>query len=142
MSILHQKPFWHSIGSENIALLGADVKPPPLDEDEDAALAWEEEDHSLEVIYEEFVPAEGVLVVERMTLRLSTLTQRQLFVPPEQERAYPGVGLRSRQILERIRGYGPDILPQRRATVRALYRPASEGERARGMPDFLTYGIM
>jgi hypothetical protein len=85
-------------------------------------------------------PADGVLVVEQTTVRLPTLTQRQLFVPPEQERAYPGVGLRSRQILDRIRGYGPDILSQRRATIRALYHPEHGEERAQALDEILAFG--
>ncbi|NNC89832.1 MAG: hypothetical protein HKN82_15350 [Akkermansiaceae bacterium] len=64
MSILHQKPFWLSLGEEGIALVGADVRPKPEDEESDID-RWEEEEVTTEVIYEEFVPDEEIVVALR-----------------------------------------------------------------------------
>jgi prepilin-type N-terminal cleavage/methylation domain-containing protein len=61
MSILHQKPFWLSLGQENIALVGADVRRQPVDEDGEV-IPWEEEELTTEITYEEFVPNGEIIV--------------------------------------------------------------------------------
>lgn len=61
MSILHQKPFWLRLEEGMIVLAGADVNPPPV-EDEDRLEAWEEETLSSEVIYEDYVPDGSIAV--------------------------------------------------------------------------------
>jgi hypothetical protein len=62
-----------------------------------------------------------LLVIESTDIHLPTLTQRRLFAPPEQEEQRPGVNMSSIDLLANVRGYGEQIIADRRSIVKDLF---------------------
>ncbi|MGQ0538033.1 MAG: hypothetical protein ACT4R6_03725, partial [Gemmatimonadaceae bacterium] len=76
----------------------------------------------------ERTPANTVVLVDSADVHVPVFARRALYAPPLGEAAYWGVGLRAADLLGDIRGYGRDVLAERRGAVRRLFESAAPGE--------------
>jgi hypothetical protein len=78
-------------------------------------------------------PVDSIMVLENAELHLPTLTQRQLFVPPVQDKPHPGVNIVSDDILQISRGYDKQIFVERRLILDGLFNSSSDEQRANSL---------
>jgi hypothetical protein len=76
-------------------------------------------------------PANTVLVARAPELHLPTLTQRPFYAAPAQDKgSYRGINVAMDQVLLDIRGYDPQLLAERQATIESLFTGADDASRA------------
>jgi hypothetical protein len=78
-----------------------------------------------------------LLVIESCELQLPTLTQRRLYAPPEQEEQRPGVNMSSLDLLANVRGYGEQLITERRSIVYELFNSVETEQRKRSLEKIL-----
>jgi hypothetical protein len=66
-------------------------------------------------------PGNSVVVIREAQVHIPTLTGRQLYVPPYQWVPHAGVNVISADILTESRGYGPQVIEDRRRVLDALF---------------------
>lgn len=84
-------------------------------------------------------PVATMLVLDKADLHVPTLTQRQLYVPPVQQKPYPGVLVTSDETLTEAKGYDKRILDDRRATLAALFDGKNGAERSDALARVLAF---
>lgn len=66
-------------------------------------------------------PENSLLLVESASFYYPTLTQRQLYAPPDQVDPYPGILISSEEMVTLVKGYPPQLFAQRRAVLHDLF---------------------
>jgi hypothetical protein len=66
-------------------------------------------------------PPDAILVVEKSNVHFPTLTHRRLYAPPLQDKPHAGVFIMSDLLLATQKGYGKEIIADRRLVVNELF---------------------
>lgn len=66
-------------------------------------------------------PQNSLVVVDKASFYYPTLTQRQLYAPPNQDHPYPGILVSSEEMVTQVNGYPSQVLKEREAVLHALY---------------------
>lgn len=85
-------------------------------------------------------PIDSIIVLEYTTLHFPTLTQRSLYVAPDNSDPHPGVLVTSDEMLALIKGYPPQIVEERRVVVRNLFHSNNEEDIEQSLNQILELG--
>lgn len=77
----------------------------------------------------EHTPLNTIVLVDSSDVHVPTFTQRAMFAPPLMNVTFRGVGLRTSELLESVRGYGADAVAQRQDVTRRLFQADAAHER-------------
>ncbi len=78
-------------------------------------------------------PPNSILVMEKTEVHFPTLTHRRLYAPPLQDLPRAGVFIISSLLLGNQKGYGKEIISNRRAVVKELFNASDDVERSRAL---------
>jgi hypothetical protein len=74
-------------------------------------------------------PTNTIVLVDSSDVHVPTFTQRAMFAPPLMNVEFRGVGLRTLELLESVRGYGADAVAQRQAVARQFFQARAAHDR-------------
>jgi hypothetical protein len=83
-------------------------------------------------------PVDTLVVVDRADVHLPTLTRRQLYMAPSQSAPHPGILITSEEMLTLVKGYPPDLLNARRATLSELFTSDQPDSMAAALESILS----
>ena len=78
-------------------------------------------------------PEDTILVMEKTEVHFPTLTHRRLYAPPLQDLPRAGVFIISSLLLGNQKGYGKEIISDRRAVVKELFNASDDAARSRAI---------
>ena len=114
---------------------------PKVDSSEfEIRLSPEEELSSLVTAIRERTTRDTIVVMERSNVHMPTLTHRTLYVSPVQDKPHPGIFIMSGLLLGTQKGYGKEIIEQRRITVRTLLNSTDIAETERSLGEIASLG--
>jgi hypothetical protein len=81
-----------------------------------------------------------VIVVDSIDVHLPVFVERSLYAPPQTDEIMHGVEMRNRFILGTNRGYGYEIVDQRLAITKELFRAARSRQRLDALTEIMRLG--
>jgi len=120
ITVILASPFIYNIYTQTYILY---TRPGPLIDVQQFDMRLDDREPLSDLIdaIRQRTPRNSLLIVENAEFNYPTLTRRQLYAPPKQEKPYSGILITSEQMLTLVKGYPSQILEERQNILQDLY---------------------